>query len=161
MNNDIEYAEEVVGNSIVRTPGTRWKHPGGPNTLRFEINIRGPIENPQIQGKWLPRLTRKYIFLGNGCQPEIGDHDATVVAFGESVLISSEHDIPIQKLDPTRSFIMNGLCPQLVKVVQGTATRTKLHPAIDPSVAPRVAPDGAPDAGRAARLLARAARGAA
>jgi hypothetical protein len=153
---NIEYAEEQVGNSIVRTPGTRWKHPGGRNRLSFELNIRGPIPDPTRDGKWLPRLVKKYVFLGDGCPPEIAS-DAIVVPYGESVLISSEHDDGIQKLDPTGSYVEKGSCPQLRRVSSDNRPAPKLHPSLDPSIAPRVAPDGAPDAGRAARLLARAA----
>jgi hypothetical protein len=157
MNTDNqEFAEEIVGNAIVRTPGTRWKHPGGRNRLSFELNIRGPVPDPTRDGKWLPRLVKNYVFFGDGCPSEVIP-DTIVVPFGESILISTEHDTPIQKLDPTGSFVVSGLCPQLRRVSRDSRPAPKLHPSIDPSVAPRVAPGGAPDAGRAARLLARAA----
>jgi hypothetical protein len=76
---------------------------------------------------------------------------------GETAQIPRIYRDAIQKIGPD-GLIQSGLCPHLVRVTDGPPA--KLHPSIDPSVAPKVAPDLAPDAGRAARLLARAAKAA-
>jgi hypothetical protein len=58
-------------------------------------------------------------------------------------------------------MVQGGLCPHMVLLTQaGEPVPVPLHPSIDPSIAPKVALDLAPDPGRAARLLARAAKAA-
>jgi hypothetical protein len=174
MNSHTEvfHEEKLPNGSVLRSPADRWRHPGRSvdGAIVLDLNwqaarFREGAAMAETARGWSPREVRRFVFLplSDALPPPpelLTPSDPTitvrVIPFGEHATIPTHFRDGIQRVEG--GAIAGGLAPQLLRVVGDSPASPRLHPAIDPAVAPRVAPNAAPDAGRAARLLARAAK---